>query len=99
MEVGRIRTEWGALILTPNRGAVVCVQHEGGPCCIYFDSLEQLRQACDSRKISVKKWAVAVPRSLCILKPLTLPAADLTEAVKMIEFELPSLVPLPLDEI
>ncbi len=99
MKVGRIRTEWGSLILAQDGSVVLCVQCDGAPCCICFGSLQELRQAIDGRRISVKKWAIALPRSLCILKPVTLPASDLAEAVKMVEFELPSLVPLSLDEI
>jgi hypothetical protein len=69
------------------------------PRCLCFNSLEELKHAIDSKRISVKKWVVSVPRSSCILKPLALPASDLAEAVKMTEFELPSLVPLPPDEV
>ena len=94
-----IKTEWASLSLAEDGNAIVCAKCNGTPRCVRFDSLEQLKQAIDKKKISVKKWAVAVPRSSCILKPLTLPASDLAEAGKMIEFELSSLVPLPVDEI
>jgi len=99
MKGGRIRTDWGALSLAHDGSAVVCLQSNDTARCVVFGSLERLKQAIDSRKISVKKWAVAVPRNSCILKPLTLPATDLAEAAKMVQFELPSLVPLPLEDI
>ena len=99
MKEGRIKTDWASLSLAHDGNAVVCMKCNGVPRCIRFDSLEQLKQAIDSKTMLVKKWAVAVPRSLCILKPLALPASDLAEAANMIEFELPSLVPLPPDEI
>ena len=99
MKVRKIRTEWAGLSLSHDGSAIVCLQYNDTPCCLYFKSLEQLKQATERKKISVKKWAVAVPRSLCILKPLALPASDLAETAKMIEFELPSLVPLPLEDV
>ena len=96
---GRIKTDWASLTLAQDGTVVVCVKYNGAPRCMCFNSLEQLKQAVVSKKMLVKKWAIAVPRSSCILKPLVLPASDLDEAVKMIEFELPTLVPIPLDEI
>lgn len=99
MKPTTIKTEWASLSLAEDGDAIVCAKCNGTPRCVRFDSLEQLKQAIDKKKISIKKWAVAVPRSSCILKPLTLPASDLAEAAKMIEFELSSLVPLPVDEI
>ncbi len=99
MKSTTIKTEWASLSLAEDGNVIVCAKSNGTPHCVRFDSLEQLKQAIDKKKISVKKWAVAIPRSSCILKPLTLPASDLAEAEKMIEFELSSLVPLPVDEI
>jgi type II secretory pathway component PulL len=94
----RVKTQWASIDLADDGNVIVCVKSNGAPCCIRFDSLEQLKQAIDHKKISAKKWAVAVPRSSCILKKVTLPASDMNEAAKMIEFELPSLVPLSPDE-
>jgi len=98
MKIMTIKTEWASLSLAEDGNVIVCAKCNGTPCCVRFNSLEQLKQAIEKKKVSAKKWAVAVPRSLCILKPLTLPAKDLAEASKMIEFELFSLVPLPADE-
>jgi hypothetical protein len=95
----RIRTDWGALVLTHDGGVIVCMHCGETPRCLCFNSLKELKHAIGSKKIYVKKWVVSVPRSSCILKPLALPASDLAEAVKMTEFELPSLVPLPPDEV
>jgi len=99
MEARRIRSEWAAASLAHDGSVVVCVQHDEAARCLYFESLAQLKEASDNRHLSVKKWAVAVPGSCCILKRLVLPASDSAEAAKMVEFELPSLVPLPLEEI
>jgi len=99
MKAGRIKTDWASLTIADDGSAIICVKCDDKPCCVRFGSLEGLKQARDNRKISVKKWAVAIPRSSCILKPLALPASDLAEAAKMIEFEIPSLVPLPREKI
>ena len=100
MKAKRIKTQWVSVNLAGDGNVVVCMKsnpdiHRD---CIHFDSLERLKQAIDNKRISVKKWAVAVPRSSCILKSVILPASDMDEAAKMMEFELPSLVPLPPDE-
>ncbi len=99
MKRRKIKTDWASLTVTGEGQAVVCVECNSTPRCLQFHSLEELQKALDSKKIAVKKWAVAVPRSLCILKPLTVPASDMAEVAKMLEFELPSLVPLPPNEI
>jgi type II secretory pathway component PulL len=94
-----LKTEWASLSLADDGAAIVCAKSNGEPLCVLFESLERVGQAISSKRISVKKWAVAVPRSLCILKTVALPAANLAEAAKMIEFELPSLIPLSMDEV
>jgi hypothetical protein len=99
MRAMKIKAEWASLSLAEDGCAVVCTRFNGSPRCVRFDSLDQLSKAIDKRTVSIKKWAVAVPRSSCILKHLTLPASDMTEASQMIEFELPSLVPLNVDEL
>lgn len=99
MKERKIKTDWASLTVTGQGQAVVCVECAGTARCLQFSSLDELRKALYSKKIAVKKWAVAVPRSLCILKPLTVPASDMAEVAKMLAFELPSLVPLPPNEI
>jgi len=98
-ETTRIKTTWASLSVAENGQAVVCVKGNDSLRCLRFESLEQLRRALSQRAIVVRKWAVAAPRDLCIVKPLSLPAADLDEAARMIEFEVPSLVPLPAEEV
>ncbi|UCG49933.1 MAG: hypothetical protein JSU94_09140 [Phycisphaerales bacterium] len=99
MKKVRTRTEWASLGLAQDNTVVVCTKSNGGASCTRFESIDQLKQAIDSKRIAAKKWAVTVPRSLCILKTVTLPASDPAEAANMIPFELPSLVPLSIDEI
>lgn len=99
METIKIKSEWASVNLAEDGSAVVCSKCNSTARCIRFDSLEQLKQAIDKRKVSVNKWALAIPRKNCILKTLSLPASDLDEASTMIEFELPSIIPLPTDEI
>ena len=95
----KVKAEWASLSLAEDGSVVVCVQSNGSPHCFRFDSLDQLCKAISKRIVSIKKWIVAVPRNSCILKELTLPATDMAEASQMIEFELPSLVPLNSDEL
>lgn len=95
----RIRTTWASLSLSGDGRVVVCVTGNGTPHCMSFASLEHLRQTLAQKTLVARRWAVAVPRDLCILKSVSLPAADLDEAARMLEFEVPSLVPLPVDEV
>lgn len=99
MGARRIKADWASLTRTRDGRVIVCTQYSEAQQCICFDSLELLKQKIDDRKISIKRWAVAVPKSLCIVKQLALPASDLAEAAKMIEFEIPSLIPLPPADI
>jgi len=95
----RIKTTWASLSVAENGEAIVCVKGNDSLRCLRFESLEQLGRALSQRALVVRKWAVAAPRDLCIVKSLSLPAADLAEAARMIEFEVPSLVPLPAEEV
>jgi len=94
-----IKAEWASLSLAEDDSPIVCMKYNGTARCVRFESLEQLKQAIDRKKVSTKKWAIAIPRSSCILKPLTLPASNSAEALTMIEFELPYIIPLPIEEI
>jgi hypothetical protein len=94
-----IRTSWASLSLTEQRQAIVCVKGNGSSHCLWFESLEELAGALARKTLVVRKWAVTAPRELCILKSVSLPAADLDEAARMVEFELPSLVPLSAEEV
>ncbi len=94
-----IKTTWASLSVAEDGEAVVCVKGNGSPRCLRFESLEQLKQALSQRAVVVRRWAVAAPRDLCIVKSVSLPATDLDEAARMIEFEVPSLVPLPAKEV
>jgi Tfp pilus assembly protein PilN len=93
-----IKTEWASLCLADDGNVIVCAKYNGTPRCLRYSSLEQFQQAINEKRVLIKKLAVVVPRSSCILKSLALPASDLDEASRMIEFELPSLVPLSADE-
>lgn len=110
-----LKTSWAALSLADWPGAdvaasrpdgapgrsdvVVCLKADGAPHCLRFESLEQLGEALAQKTLVVHKWAVAAPRELYILKALSLPAADLDEAARMAEFEVPALVPLSAQEV
>jgi type II secretory pathway component PulL len=95
----RIKTEWASLRLTHEGLAIICVKSGNSTLCVLFENSEQLMQAIDKKKISVKKWIVSVPNNRCITKSVELPASDIGQAFKMLEFELPSYVPLPPEEL
>lgn len=99
MKAAIVKSEWASLTAADDSSVIVCTKDNGEARCIYFESLEKLKHSITHKKVYVKKWAVSIPKSLCILKRVTLPTSELDEAVRMIEFELPSLVPLSLDEI
>ena len=90
-----IKADWAALTIALNGSVILSLLDN----CYHFDSTEEVKQAIARKEIVVKKWALAAPRNLCILKSVPLPASDLAEAAKMVEFELPSLIPLTSDEI
>ena len=99
MNFSRIKTEWASLKFTADREIIVCVKSADSFQSIYFETCEQLKQAIDRKKLSVKNWIVSVPSDCCITKPLELPAEDIGEAFKMTEFELSSLVPIPAETL
>ena len=99
MKNKRIKTDWASLSVTDGGSIIVGAKCNGDACNIRFDSLVHLKGAISSKKILVKRWAIAIPRSSCILRAITLPASDMAEAAKMIEFELPALVPLSAERI
>ncbi|MHC4211978.1 MAG: pilus assembly protein PilM [Planctomycetota bacterium] len=95
----RIKTQWASLALNDEGRVVVCVNENSHRKHFCFDSLTHLETALDHRELIVGKWIVPLPVQCCILKTVTLPASDLEEAAKMIEFELPDLVPMPGDQL
>lgn len=96
---GTIRTDWAALSRAVDGRLILSLKRNGTPVCLQLESLEELNGLLRDRRLCVKRWAMAVPGRLCITKRLTLPASDLTEAAQMIPFELPSLVPLSMEEV
>jgi len=99
MKEQKIKTDWASAKLTQNNGVVICAKGKNGKNCIRFDKLTDLKQAIKSKKISVKKWIISVPFKRCIFKSLQLPAKELTEAAQMLDFEIPSLIPLPPEDL
>ncbi|MBN1186540.1 MAG: hypothetical protein JXB49_29965, partial [Bacteroidales bacterium] len=99
MKVLKIKSEWASININQDGSVTVCTKKNGSTQCLWFDSLDELKQGIDKRKVIVKKWAIAIPRSLCFLKSLSFPASTFEEALSMIDFELPSVIPLSMDEI
>ena len=95
----KIKAEWASINLNQDNSVTLCVKKNGSTQCIRFDSLDELKQGLYKKWIIVKKWALAIPRSMCFLKTLSFPASNLEEALSMIEYELPSVIPLSMDEI
>jgi hypothetical protein len=98
MNKNKIKTDWASLKLSDEGGATIYAKNKKGSFCIQYTRRELLKKAIERKKITARKWAVAVPNSCCIFKSVVLPTTDLEEAANMIEFEVPSLVPLPAEE-
>lgn len=95
----RIKSDWASLNIGHDGSVLVSVSPNGASRCIHFESQEQFKHALESKALLVKRWCVCVPRRSCIIKPLNLPASGLDEAARMVEFELPSLLPIPQDQL
>jgi len=99
MAFEKIKTEWASVKLTHYGPVVVCANLKDTFVCICFENLQAFKNAIDKKKISVRKWAASVPSSCCIFKTVELPAESVSEAFKMVEFELASLVPIPSEKL
>lgn len=99
MRKQKVKADWASLALADSGSVVICTKASADAGCIWFRSQDQFTEALNSKTLSVKRWAITVPKGLCIEKTLVLPACDFAEAAKMVEFELSSLVPLPPDKI
>lgn len=99
MPIDRIKSEWGAIRFADGGGVVLAVRDKDSIMCFSFSSPEEFRQAIDTKRISVKKWAVSLSNDNCIFKTVEMPAGNIAEAYRMAEFELSSLVPLPSEEL
>lgn len=99
MRKQKVKADWASLILADSGSVVICTNAKANGGCVWFSSQDQFTEALSSRTLSVKRWAITVPKGLCIEKTLVLPSCDFAEAAKMVEFELSALVPLPSDKI
>lgn len=95
----QVKVDWAGLSISTDGSFLVGVRQNNHSQCLHFASSQKLKEAIDNRKLVAKNWIIAVPRNLCILKPLSLPTDNLAEASKMAEFELSQLVPLPPEEV
>jgi hypothetical protein len=93
------RVKWASLSVDSEGRPIVCLRSNGAPRCLRFDSQEQLKQLIAGHRLSVRRWLIAVPNSLCIIKQLSLPTDDFAEAIQMVGFEIPSLVPVSPEEV
>ena len=97
MKQATINTRWASLKLTAAGSAVIGVKANGSLSCFYFENTDDLAEAIKTRRIRVKHWIIGVRDDLCIRKSVDLPARDVGQAYRMLEFELPSYVPLPTE--
>jgi len=98
MKPKSIKSDWGTVCFTEENHVIICIQKEE-PECLWFSSPESFNEALSARQLVVEKWAITIPEELCIIKHIDLPASTMDEAIKMLEFELPTLVPLATDQL
>jgi len=95
----KIKTSWASVSMADDGRVLVCLRREDAPGCLCFPSVDSLRQTIEAGLLAAGGWALAVPRDLCIVKNLSLPAEGMSEAATMVEFEITSLVPLSLEQV
>ena len=93
------KASWASVKTTSEGSAIIYLKSTDVPACLYFENTDQLADAVRKRQIRVKHWIISVPKSLCITKTIELPASDIGQAYKMLEFELSSYLPLPAEEL
>ncbi len=93
------KTNCASVKITSEDSVILSLKSANQSSCLYFENIGQFENAIRKRHIRVKKWIVSVPDNLCITKSIELPAADIGQAYKMLEFELASYLPLPAEEL
>lgn len=93
------KTKWASVRMTPTGSVALCLNSNDLSSCLYFENTEELAEAIKKRHLSIKNWIISIPDSLCITKSIELPASDIAQAHKMLEFELSSYLPLPTEEL
>jgi len=93
------KTNCASVKITSSGSAILSLKSTNIPYCLYFENTDQLADAIRKRQIRIKKWIISVPDNLCITKSIELPASDIAQAYKMLEFELSSHLPLPIEEL
>ncbi len=94
----QIKADWGVLVQTPASGYLLCVKTSPTR-CIPIEDLATISGMQSKKRWSIKNWATTVPLHACIVKPVSLPTDNLNEALQMLEFELPSIIPLSAREM
>lgn len=93
------KTSWASVKITSEDSVILSLKSANQPGCLHFENIDQFADAVRKRQIRVKQWVISVPDSLCITKSVELPAADMDQAYRMLEFELSSYLPLPTEEL
>lgn len=85
---------WNSIVYSPEGKIAISSMINGKRFNGSYDSVDDIVENQKSITGKSGKWVVAIPDSECISKEITLPAANLEEASKMIEYELHGLVPI-----
>jgi Tfp pilus assembly protein PilN len=93
------KTALGSIKITNDNSVIISLKSSNGQSCLYFESIEKFAEAVRKKLIRAKRWIVSVPDNLCISKTVELPAEGLEQAYKMLEFELSTYLPLPVEEL
>lgn len=98
--INNLRLKQGRLgIAVDPDGRVYVADAQGDSPRVYVLPRSQFVEAVRTRRISAQEWSLVVPRRECLLKNVTLPARTDEEVAKMLEFEVPGLIPAQEGEI
>lgn len=95
----RIKVDWASVRIVPEKGVTVYMHFQGKPKLLYYGCIDNFHESLENKQLTVNKWILSIPNNICITKTLDLPTDTLSEAAKMIEFELMSLVPIQPEDL
>ena len=91
---GKTKNSWNSVVYSANGRVTVSLNMDGRIHNICFDSIEDFSIQQQGLFDKSAKWVVSIPDRDCIFREISLPAANLDEALKMIQYELPGLIPI-----
>lgn len=93
MLLGKTRC-WNSVIFNVNGTIAMTFMINGIRKSIVYDSIDDVIASGQIFSSKSSKWVVGIPDSDCIFKEIALPAINLDEASRMLEYELYGLVPV-----